>query len=294
MRHVARAALVAALLPLGVSAAAQQAQQPEPPEQEIVVTGDVESRVRDFVGALAPVTPGSQFGRFEAEVCPSAIGMSATQKAAIEKRLRVVAKGAGIPVGKAGCSPNAIVIVAKEKGAFLQQLMRARPEYFGALTPPELRRLSRSPGPTAAWQLQYKVDARGVPIPTDSLEAHVNKTTHNPSRITAAGRPVFEAAALIVEQGALDGLSTTQLADYAAMRLLAKTDPQRLAGSAAPTILKVIDAPMGSEIPLTLTEWDLSFLRGLYASPDNVQAAAQRSSISGQIAKDLKRDAEKD
>jgi hypothetical protein len=100
---------------------------------------------------------------------------------------------------------------------------------------------------------------------------------------------VFEAAALIVEQGALDGLSTTQLADYAAMRLFAKTDPQRLAGSSAPTIMGILDAPMGSAVPLTLTDWDLSFLRGLYASPNNLYAGAQRSTITRQITSDMQR-----
>lgn len=296
MRHLACAALIAASL--AVPAMAQKAAPPpataqdaEQPEQEIVVTGNrnVEEQVRNFVGALAPSSPRGQLGRFDHEVCPSAIGVTAGQKAAIEKRLRQVAAGAGIPVGKTGCSPNAILIVAMEKGPFLQGLMRARPEYFGAMSSAQFRRLSRAPGPTASWQLEYKVDARGVPIPQGGIQPHVNKTIHSGSRITAADRPVFEAAALIVEQGALDGLSTTQLADYAAMRLFAKTDPQRLAGSSAPTILGILDAPMGSAVPLTLTDWDLSFLRGLYASADNLYAGAQRSTITRQITTDMQR-----
>jgi len=132
------------------------------------------------------------------------------------------------------------------------------------------------------------VDARGKPLPQGDIEPFVNRTTVQSSRITAADRPVFDAAALVVEQRALDGLSTTQLADYAAMRLFAKTEPQRLAASEAPTILKILDAPMGTEIPLTLTDWDLSFLRGLYASPANLYAGSQRSSITKQIMKDMK------
>lgn len=279
------------LASLVLSPAAAAAQSVQADEQEIVVTGnrDTDGQVRDFVSALTPSSSRGQLGRFEQDLCPAAMGVSAAQKIAIERRLRAVAKGAGIPIGKPDCTPNAILIVTKSKGPFLQELSRTRPEYFGALSSRDLRRLVQAPGPTASWQLEYKVDARGVPIPTDSLEPHVNKMTGTGSRITAADRPVFEAAALVVEGGALDGLTTTQLADYAAMRLFARTSPERLAGSAAPTILGILDAPMGSSVPLTLTEWDLSFLRGLYATSKNAYAGSQRSAIRKQIVEDLNR-----
>jgi len=96
-------------------------------------------------------------------------------------------------------------------------------------------------------------------------------------------------AALVIERRALDGLTTTQLADYAAMRLFARTAPERLAGSTAPTILTIIEAPMGSAVPITLTDWDLAFLRGLYASHNNLYAAEHRSRISRRIANELGR-----
>ena len=53
------------------------------------------------------------------------------------------------------------------------------------------------------------------------------------------------------------------------------------------TILKVLEAPMGSEVPLTMTAWDLSFLKGLYAATNNLYAASQRSEIRRQIEGDL-------
>ena len=74
-------------------------------------------------------------------------------------------------------------------------------------------------------------------------------------------RPHFIAAVVVVELDALGGLTVTQLADYAAMRAFARTDPRRLKGTGAPTILSAIEAPMNSPVPLTLTEWDLAFLQ---------------------------------
>jgi hypothetical protein len=72
------------------------------------------------------------------------------------------------------------------------------------------------------------------------------------------------------------------------MRLFAKTDPARLPASSPATILKVLEAPMGSEVPLTLTAWDLSFLKGLYASGGNLFAASQRSEIRRRVEAELK------
>lgn len=290
MRRLSSCFSFAVLLAGSTSAGAQQP-QPQPEGGEIVVTGtrDTDRQVSDFVGALASASPRGQLARFEEAVCPLAFGVGPAQKSAIEGRLRQVAGAAGIPLGKPGCAPNALVMVTGAKRPFLEALLRQRPDYFASLSGPAVRRLVRAPGPTAAWQLEGQVNSRGVPIVADGGEVPINRTIDNPSRITAAARPVFGAAALVVESGALDGLTTTQLADYAAMRLFARTEPKRLAGSTAPTILNVIDAPMGSEVPITLTEWDLGFLRGLYAGPANLYAGSQRSGIKKQIRRDLEK-----
>lgn len=73
------------------------------------------------------------------------------------------------------------------------------------------------------------------------------------------------------------------------MRALARTNPAQLPATGPATILRVIDAPADAEVPVTLTQWDLSFLRGLYASPANLRAPAQRGAIGNTIARDLHR-----
>jgi len=71
------------------------------------------------------------------------------------------------------------------------------------------------------------------------------------------------------------------------MRFFAGAAPRKLARSAAPTILKIIDAPPDAPVPVTLTEWDLSFLKGLYASTANAYSGSQRSEIKKAMARDL-------
>ena len=280
-------ASASAVLLLATPVGAQETEKPSEPS-EIVVTGtrDVDRQLREFVGALKPAPFERQLGRFESSVCPAVVGLEPAQKAAVERRLRSVATAAGLEVAPEGCSTNALLMVAENKKTFIEALRDRHPQYLGSLTPTETRRLIRSPGPTAAWQLKAMLTARGVRIDETNP---VNRTIDPPSRITAATRPVFDASALVVERGALSGLTIRQLADYAAMRLFARTDPARLAGSSAPTIMTILDAPMGAETPLTLTTWDLGLLRGLYAGANNAYSGAQRSEIVKQIDKERAR-----
>jgi len=66
-----------------------------------------------------------------------------------------------------------------------------------------------------------------------------------------------------------------------------RTDPKQLHAAASDTILGVLDAPMGSAVPLTLTAWDLSFLKALYASNKNSYAEYQRSEMQALMRREL-------
>jgi hypothetical protein len=276
-----------------LSATAGLAQDRPAPEgaPEIVVTGtrDMEGQVRDFVGALTVAPRNGQLTRFEAAICPTAVGVPAAQKELIADRIRKIARAADIAVGKAGCTPNVLLVVTPEKGAFIDALYKKHPDYFGALSIKDVRKLGAAPGPAAVWHVDGpQLNADGVAMPEGQDGGYVNRTTRTGSRMTAGARPQFAAAAVVVETRALDGLTTTQVADYAAMRTLARTDPSKLPGT-APTILKALETPMGEEVPITLTDWDLAFLRSLYQAPNNVSASTQRTSIRRGVEKQLEK-----
>ena len=267
------------------------AQQPAPPSDQspIFVTGDKTSKeaVRNFVRDLTPVGAGGQLSRFEDAVCPIVFGLAPAQNAAVEDRIREVAKAAGIAVPASKCSPNVVLIVASDKRAVLEDLRRHHADYFGDLSGNQIRAVIRNPAPVDAWQIQ------GVPLSQDGRELHQNAqgvvenyTTARASRIGTTARPQFEAAVVVVAFDALDGLSVNQLADYVALRALTGADPAKLRKAAPPTILRVFDAPFGSEVPITLTAWDLSFLRNYYDARRNLTAAAQRSAIAKAMTDD--------
>jgi len=275
----------------GPQAAATRDAPPADDQPTIVVTAqrDRDESIRDFVGALTHISPRRQLGRFEQSVCPIALGLPQRQGQAVASRMRQVAQEVKLVVGGTKCAPNVVVIVTNNKHFFMQELRRRYPHYFGDLSRREIRNLASQSGPASAWQLQGPpVSARGTELAVDpGLDLYVNRTTEAASRITSAARPQFETAIVVVERGALAGLSATQLADYAAMRAFAGADPARVANSDAPTILRILDAPMGAEVPITMTHWDLGFLRGFYSSSRNLSNGTQRSAIGKSVVQEL-------
>lgn len=271
------------------------AQDETPPRDPstIVVTGNRNSEqdIKEFVRALTPAPVGAKLSRFEQAVCPFAVGLPQVQREALVSRMRRVAKEAGIAVGGAKCFPNVVVMVANDKRALLKELRRRHARYFGDLTHGRIRALERQPGPAVAWHLQGPpISARGMEtFFDDALGAYVNRTTEPESRLYSSGRPQFEGAVVVVERGALVGLTVTQLADYAAMRAFAGSDPARLGQSGMTTILGVLDAPPESQVPLSLTAADFAFLRSYYSAPRNTHSSAQRSAISRSMTQEAER-----
>lgn len=292
--------LAAALAAAGPAPApAQPAPPPAPPAagpaaqdsgQDVIVTGTLEreQEIRDFVGALTRDVPMTgQLARFEDAICPGVFGLNGQVRQTVANRMRQVAAYVGLRLGGANCRPNVLLMVTRDKRAFLQRLASRYPQYFDD-EENSPRRVAAQPGPVSAWHATIVLSANGQPLSTQGGFG-VNRSMGSQGRIAASARPAFTAAAVVVESEALTGLSTIQLADYALMRGLARTDPHQLPANGPPSILSAIEAPMGSEVPITITRWDLGFLRGLYASQANLRAPQQRGDIQHQVATELDR-----
>lgn len=283
-------AALAALIATSTAVAADP--QSAPPQieakDEVVITGRAERDrlIRDYVRALTAVPGRDPLARFDhATLCPGVVGLSPARNAEIAQRMRVIAAAAGISLSKkADCRPNALVIVATDKDAMIAALKQTHPAYFrdlaGALIDPP-----RQPGAATAWHLENRVDRFGQRVGHNG--DYFSVSTPLPSRISHTMRPIFVAAVVVIELDAVVGMTTTQLADYAAMRTFARTDPEKVKGVSAPTILSVLDAPDDAEVPVTLTQWDLGYLRGLYAAAPMRSAWTQRGEIKREIARDL-------
>ncbi|WP_447765306.1 hypothetical protein [Sphingopyxis panaciterrae] len=266
---------------------------PAPEKSDIIVIGEKEGeqrerQVRAFVRDLTD-TPGSQpIARFDRDaVCPAAVGLTDAQDAAVTARMRRVAAAAQVRLAVPGCRPNALVIFARKKQELVKALLAAHPAYFKGDEDRPVE-LSKRPGPAVAWYLQDVIDRNGVSVPLNNERGYrILGITDSPSRIDPTTRPIIVASVVVIEYRALAGLTTTQVGDYAAMRAFTRADPGRLKRSDAPTILTVLEAPMGSEVPLTLTRWDLAYMRGYNNVSTNRFASQQRAEIGKTMVRDL-------
>ena len=261
--------------------------QPASDLPEIVVEGTTErdKQIQDFVGSLTQAPIGGQLSRFDWEICPSAVGLPDEQNQAATERMRRVAVAARMTLAEPGCKPNALLVVADNKQEFIDGLHDKYPIYFadrwGRPNKPKAQ-----PGPATAWHVETIVDSNGnVPRRQRTHKYFISDSTDS-SRLYPAHGLNMVAGVVVIDRSALEGLTTTQVADYAAMRIFARTDPTKLKGN-APTILDILDSPMGSSVPVTMTAWDLGFLRALYASHGRQYANRQRKEMQGHLRKDL-------
>ena len=291
MRTLISGCVVMAALALVAPASAEQ-QKPNPDKSDIIVTGtrNRDAQISDFVGALTKARAFGQISRFEQPMCPLALGLSPAQNTSVAARLRSVAGAAGIPVGKDDCKANTFVIVAQDRDKMVKTLRENWADPLG-----DRVKIPKQSGPAVAVHLEGRMDgddiSAGVKQQDGEASTGYYETVKGAGeaswRIRPGSRPHFLATALVVGPEAIVGLTTTQLADYAAMRLLAKTDPSNLQNSAAPTILTILDAPMDSEVPVTLTHWDMGFLKALYASGSGRYANQQRGEMKRLLKDEL-------
>ena len=283
------------LIPLALAVALQSA-SPAPaqpaPGDEIIVQGMRVNRqqVRDFIRAVTEAPYEGQLGRFHAPACPVAMGLTGVQNARVGQRMRQVAAAAGIRVAAEPCKPNVFVIVARDKRAALDELDRRFPMYFNGMSSREVAALKASPAPAVAWQVSGRLGADGLPLgkPVGADYYRVSGTD-NPSRIRAVTEPTFLASVVVIDLDAAAGLTTTELADYATMRTFAATDPERIVRTGAPTILGVLAQPDDKALPVTLTYWDLAFLKSLYSTDNAYYARYQRGDMERVIREELER-----
>jgi hypothetical protein len=286
-----RAILLLIAFALGWPALAQEGDEPS----EIVVEGKRPSRsaTEAFVRELTPSPLGGQLGRFLDPVCPVVVGMSEADKGLVENRMRRVAAAVQVPVAPQRCAPNIYVVLGRDKREIIDGLRNQFPGLVEGVPRPLMKRLIHGPEPVAAWQTVDVIGSDGMPLASARMSAdgdpvRIARTVGTPSRIEAKTKPYFVASVLVIEGKALRGVTTRQLADYAAMRTLAPTDTTRESKLPAPSILSLFNPDAAPDAaPQSVTWWDVKFLKSLYAFDNAVSASAQRSSMSRYMAKEL-------
>jgi hypothetical protein len=279
MMRTVQSGLVLAIALLATNGARAQ----DKPADDVVVTGrktpDTRTATR-FVNRISAATKG-QIARFGAPVCPVAIGFAPAYEKLIVVRVREIAALAGAEVAGEHCEGNVVLMATQDARALVRELRRKKPRFLGGLEPFEIDRLIDQDGPVRSWSTTGIVNEDGqratglsggsrtdMPLMNVKTASFLNPTT----------KQLITSAVVVIDSKALIGKSLTQLADYTAMRALAKTRPLEGDAAAVDSILTLFD-PAASPPPV-LTTADLAYLRTLYALPGNRNGIYQAARIA--------------
>lgn len=277
-----------------------------------VVGRPLDELIRGFVNEVARPNNGRSLARWDAPVCVGVANLQRETAEYLADRISTVADDLGLRVGDAGCAPNLLVVATADGAGMAQELAE---EHRRTLRPGgagmdagtnAFRDFQTADRPVRWWQVVLPTDSEtgnaAVRIPGEcygmctgdgSAFDYAPKTyVFAASRLSTQIVENIIRTVVIVDVDDVAGLTALQLADYIAMVTLAQIDPEAEIGSYA-SILNVFDNPAAAD---SLTNWDLAYLQGLYASERSaVNVRANHAEVANTIEeahRRLRREAE--
>lgn len=201
---------------------------------------------------------------------------------AVAERITENAKAAGVPLHRAGCTPNALVTFSRNA---VEQIALRRAEghrFFRSMSEKEIDAALSGRDPAYVFQ---SVEAtprwgEGDAVLNDGPMVYWTK-----ERSYLRTPQDLVTTLVVIDNGVIGGATPTQLADYATLRLLAQTGEIAADGpQASGTILSLFAAPAAA--PAQMTRADQAYLSSLYTLPrtafaEEVLAAAEADASRG-------------
>jgi hypothetical protein len=265
------------LASLAAMAAAQPPQAPAatpgPPPTEtqpdIVVRGQQEQALRDFVAALSEAGRSGQLARWNQEICPTVIGIDPPQAGFMTRRIAETAASLELRARASNCRPTMLIVVTADAAGLAGDFAHHYPITLASDGRWKLARFVATRN-AVRWLSVTELCAAGCVLPN--------------SRLTRATHPEFKAMIVIVDAGRIGGFSLGELSDYVAM--VALGDPPLESRKPDGSILSMFTRARPEGGRFMLTTGDLSYLAGLYRSSSEVSAQSQRSSIARHMRRD--------
>ncbi len=302
MKTVSSLVLALAAL-VGTSGFADPPQAPkdQPPAtvSGIVVTAPRADTISGFVNQISAPNSSHRVARWDRSICPGVLGVTEQVGEYINDRLAKTAIQVGLDVGKPGCKPNILIIMAKDGNKVTRELVKRNPNAFAKYGSIDgsgntrgrkaLKEFIEIPAPVRWWHVSQMTGADGTPL-AESKELLV----HSVSRLKQNVRDDFDHVIIVVDSGKTEGIPFPAFCDYLTMVALAQIDP-KADSTRVPSILNIFhERDQGLTPTPALTEWDMTYLKGLYGSDrDALTSEAQKKQITQSIKRDeQKRDAE--
>ena len=261
---------------------------------EIIVTGseDVDAKQLTAFSHSVTVETSGQVARFHDPICPASIGLDQEHNGLVAQAIVLDVQDVGGRVGKPGCHPNLTAVFVADGHAFVKSLFDAKSPSVATMTLDQQKQLLHQAGPTFAITSTELIGREGDRLRPGALSVSNASTeflqVRSASIIFKPTRQDINGVVVVIETGSAVGKSLRQLADYVAMRGLAKTkdapSPER-----GDTILRLFSKGTKS-LPASMTALDEAYLRAIYQgsapSDGSLQPARRAKSSAAEKAED--------
>lgn len=280
--------LAALLVPVELSA--QGAASP-PPQADIVVTAKGQPLDPQVVTRQArQVTRETDLRheplpRFDGFACPGVIGLTTEYAEMLVGRIRMIAEDLHIPLAPNGnCHANVIVAFTEDGRADLAEIQKNTHLLSDALTVQERQELLDEPGPVRVLSVVETRMQNGSIVPRNQnlTDWSIGRMEGGQSLISTATERHITQVLVLFDREHAAGKTLHQLADYAVMRVFARTRDAK-GGDAPVSILGLFDE--NGTPPDGMTAFDRAYLAALYEGPSHVKGISKILRVSRKLEK---------
>lgn len=262
---------------------------------DIVVQGRrIDQRVSGFIDEVIAAPSGRGPARWRDSICVGVANIRGEAAQYVVDRVSQVALEVGLEIGEPGCRPNILIIGSADGAGMARGLVEARPRVFWPggsgmnRSRAALEAFQSGDAPVRWWHISVPVDSqtgtRAVRMPDDDEPIRIERTTSGRLRTTI--RNDLNRVIIILDVAKTDGMNFRQIADYAAMVAFSQVDPDADT-SGYDSVLGLFSHSSSVE---GLTDWDMAYLKALYAAELNQGSAIQQTGeVRGLMARERKR-----
>lgn len=230
-------------------------------------------------------------------VCPKVLGIQPEYAAIVERKLRVIAAAADIPVARPGCKTNIVVGFATDARDVVQHIAKKSPHRIAEVFPPDRDALLKGDAPVRWWYGTKMTSPDGDSTSNDAPVAAFGTAEGGGSALALGAETVqgygssslirtqvvraLRSATVVIDVNRAEGVPLDAVAAFAAMVAFAEVRPAKIPPPNSILGLFASDARVGNA-----TDWDISFLKATYKIPPARAGWKQRRMLVGEILKD--------
>lgn len=269
IRRIVLAALLA------VTASPASAQQSPQPEDRVIVEGRrAEDAVRAFVAEVAAAPKGANLARWDRKVCVGVMNLKPEYAQKLADEVSLAAVKIGLEPGEPGCKANVLILADSEADALASRLVK---DSLKQLEPPDnrdgslgrsaLRKFEISDAPVRWWHVSQTVLTDTGKAFKDGKQV----TVRGMGRLKKNVRENMVHVLIILDTKKIGVVSFASLADYVSVVALAQIDAEADMHQ-FPSILNLFSSKADAHAT-RMTQWDLDYLKSLYAVDGNAVSA---------------------